>query len=118
VKIGILFFAGLLVIAGARTYPLAQTANGQAHEQWLEERYKEAISIKAGMTRADLLKLFEEDGGLQSIPAGRYVLKSCHLIQIQVKFDTEYGVNYKPTLDENLKIVEVSRPYLEHMAID
>jgi len=103
---------------GARTYPRAQTANGQAHEPWLEERYKEATSIKTGMTRADLLKLFEEDGGLQSIPAGRYVLKSCHLIQIEVKFDTKYGVNYRPTPDENLKIVEVSRPYLERMAMD
>ena len=117
-KIGILFIAGLLVIVGARTYPRAQTANGQAHEQWLEEKYKEATSIKTGTTRADLLKLFEEDGGLQSIPAGRYVLKSCHLIQIEVKFDTKYGVNYQPTPDENLKIVEVSRPYLERMAMD
>ena len=117
-KIGIVFIAGLLVIVGARTYLRAQTANSQAHEQWLEEKYQEATSIKAGMSRADLLKLFEEDGGLQSIPAGRYVLRSCHLIQIEVKFDTKYGVNYQPTADENLKIVEVSRPYLERMAMD
>ena len=117
-KIGILLIAGLFVVAGARTYPLAQTANDQAHQQWLEERYKEATSIKPGMTRADLLKLFEQDGGVQTIPAGRYVLKSCHLIQIGVKFDTAYGVNSKPTPDENLKIVEVSKPYLERMAVD
>ena len=117
-KIGILLIAGLLVILGARTYPLAQTANDQPHEQWLEERYKEAISIKAGMTRADLLKLFEEDGGVQNIPASRYVLKRCHLIQIEVKFNTKYGVNYEPTPDQNLKIVEVSRPYLQRMAVD
>jgi len=62
--------------------------------------------------------IFEEDGGLQSIPAGRYVLKSCHVIQIEVKFDTEDGVNHKPTPDENLKIIEVSRPYLQRMALD
>jgi len=117
-KIGILLIAGLLVIVGSQTYLPAQTANDQAHQQWLEERYKEATSIKPGMTRADLLKLFEEDGGLQTIPAGRYVLKSCRLIQIGVKFDTAYGVNYKPTSDENLKIVEVSKPYLERMAVD
>ena len=117
-KIGILLIASLLITIGARIYPQAQTASDQAHQQWLEERYKEATSIKTGMSRADLLKLFDEDGGLQSIPAGRYVLKSCHLIQIEVKFDTEHGVNYQPTADENLKIVEVSRPYLERMAID
>ncbi|HMH45526.1 MAG TPA: hypothetical protein VK557_18705 [Pyrinomonadaceae bacterium] len=117
-KIGILLIAGLLVIAGARTYLSAQTANDQAHQQWLEERYKEATSIKPGMSRADLLKLFDEDGGFQGIPASRYVLKSCQLIQIEVKFDTKYGVNYKPVPDENLKIVEVSKPYLERMAED
>ena len=117
-KIGIRLVVGLLVISGALTYLPAQTANDQAHQQWLEERYKEATSIKAGMTRADLLRVFEEDGGLQTIPAGRYVLKSCRLIQIEVKFDGKYGVDYKPMPDEKLKIVEVSKPYLERMAVD
>ena len=70
------------------------------------------------MNRADLLKLFEEDGGLQTIPAGRYVLKSCQLIQIEVKFNTQYGVDYQPMPDRDLKITNVSKPYLERMAID
>lgn len=117
-KIGILVIVGLLVILAPGIHSGTQTANDQANQRWLEERYKEATSIKAGMTRADLLKLFEEDGGLQSIPASRYVLKCCQLIQIEVKFDSGYGVNYKPTPDENLKIVEVSRPYLQRMAAD
>jgi len=116
-KIAILLIAGLLVVAGTRTYSPAQTANDQAHQQWLEERHKEAISIKAGMTRADLLKLFYQDGGIQTIPA-RYVLKSCMLIQIEVKFDANYGVDYKRMPDENLKIVEVSKPYLDRMHVD
>ncbi|MFN2576973.1 MAG: hypothetical protein ABR607_04710 [Pyrinomonadaceae bacterium] len=117
-KIGILSIAGLLVIIALRTFPQAQTVGDQAHQQWLAERYKEAISIKAGMSRADLLKLFDEDGGLQTIPAGRYVLKSSGLIQVEVKFDAEYGVDYKPMPDKDLKITNISRPYLERMAID
>ena len=117
-KIGILLIASLLITIGARIYPQAQTASDQAHQQWLEERYKEATSIKTGMSRADLLKLFDEDGGLQSIPAGRYVLKSCQLIQIEVKFNSQYGVDYQPMPDRDLKITNVSKPYLERMAID
>ena len=117
-KIGILLIVGLLVIIVPRIYPQTQTANDQAHQQWLEERYREAISIKPGMSRADLLKLFDEDGGLQSIPAGRYVLKSCQLIQIEVKFNAQYGVDYQPMPDKDLKITNVSKPYLERMAID
>src|SRR2546430_1369593 len=93
-KIGVLLIAGLLVIIAPRTYPQAQTVGDQAHQQWLEERYKEAISIKPGMSRADLIKLFDEDGGMQMIAATRYVLKSCRLIQIEVKFNA-YGADFR-----------------------
>ena len=113
-----LLIAGLSVLSGVLTYAHAQESSDNAHQQWLEEKYREATSIQPGMTRADLLKLFEEDGGLQSIPASRYVLKSCQLIQSEVKFDTKYGVDYKPIPDDKLKIVEVSKPYLERMAVD
>ena len=116
-KIGILLIAGLLIIVGTRTYLPAQTANDQAHQQWLEERYKEAISIKPGMSRADLIKLFDEDGGIQMITATRYVLKSCRLIQIEVKFNA-YGADFRSIPAKDLKIMEVSRPFLQPMALD
>jgi len=117
-KLGVLLIAGLLVVIGAGSSPVAQSPENKAHQQWLEERYKEATSIKPGMTRADLLKLFMEDGGLQEIPARRYVLKSCNLIQIQIKFAGPSGLAYKPVPDDRLRIVEVSKPYLERMASD
>lgn len=116
-KIVLLFMVGLWVLTGARPYA-PQAGNDQTHQQWLEARYQEATSIKPGMTRADLLKLFEEAGGLQSIPASRYVLKSCSLVQIEVKFATKYGLEYRPVPDKELRITEVSRPYLERMAVD
>jgi len=47
----------------------------KAHQQWLEARYKEATSIQPGMTRAELLKLFIEEGGLQLNPPRNYVFK-------------------------------------------
>jgi hypothetical protein len=117
-KTGIFLLAGLLTIIGAQVFPQVQTADDQAHQKWLAARYAEAIAIKPGMSRADLLRLFDEDGGLQSIPAGRYVLKTCSLIQIEVKFDTKYGVDYKPIPDKDLRITNVSKPYLAYMALD
>ncbi|HBB94910.1 MAG TPA: hypothetical protein DC054_05925 [Blastocatellia bacterium] len=116
-KIGIILIAGLLLIIAPRIYPPAQTANDQAHQQWLEERYKEAISIKPGMSRADLIKLFDEDGGVQMSVATRYVLKSCRLIQIEVKFNA-YGDDFRAIPAKDLKIMEVSRPFLQPMALD
>ncbi|HEX3083690.1 MAG TPA: hypothetical protein VHP99_04145 [Pyrinomonadaceae bacterium] len=117
-KLGVLLIAGLLVVFGAGRSPLAQSGDDKAHQRWLEDRYKEAASIQPGMTRADLMKLFIEDGGIQMIPARRYVLKSCYLIQIEVKLEGPSQGDYRSVPDNELKIVEVSKPYLQHMAQD
>src|ERR1700690_302866 len=57
------------------------------HYTWLVQRLKEAYSIRVGMTRADLLKVFEPDGGLNRVPPVRYVLRTCSLIKVDVQFD-------------------------------
>jgi hypothetical protein len=109
-----LFIIGLLLLA---TYSITTHGQGeqeQAHRQWLNEQYTEATSIKPGMSRADLLQVFEEDGGLQRIPATRYLLKSCNMIKIEVEFDTEYGQAGEEKPDADLKITKVSQPYLEY----
>jgi len=109
-----LFIIGLLLFA---TYSITTHGQGEleeVHRQWLYERYAEATSIKPGMSRADLLRVFKGDGGLQRIPATRYLLKSCNMIKVEVEFDTEYGQAYKEKLDADLKITKVSQPYLEY----
>ncbi|MDQ3817391.1 MAG: hypothetical protein M3362_06840 [Acidobacteriota bacterium] len=98
--------------------PSNRSEASQNPRQWLEERYKEATSIKVGMSRAELMKVFEEDGGLQRIPASRYVLKSCPMIKVEVAFDVEYGQAYREKPDEELKIKSISKPYLEYMNTD
>jgi hypothetical protein len=90
----------------------------ETRTQWLHERYAEATSIKPGMSRADLLRVFREDGGLQTTPATHYILKSCDMIQIEAKFDMEYGRAYKEKPDPDLKITKVSRPYLKYPSMD
>jgi hypothetical protein len=118
----VVLLAALLVVAGASRHPLAQSADDQAHQQWLEERYKEATSIQPGMTRADLLKLFFQEGGFQGgrlqTAQARYVLKSCPLIHIDVTFDRASGGLSKSNLDGEVKIVAISKPYLARLVID
>ena len=115
-KVALLLIAGLVLLVGARAHQ-AQVTDDQAHQQWLEERYKEAISIKPGMSRADLIMLFDEDGGVQMVAATRYVLKSCRLIQIEVKFNA-YGADFRAIPAKDLKIIDISRPFLQPMALD
>ncbi len=115
-KIGILCMVGLLVVAGAQRFTQIQDAGEKAHQQWLEARYKEATSIRPGMTRADLLKLFGQEGGIQTPTSQRYVLKSCSLIHIDVKFDKYDAANRQR--DDSVRIEEVSRPYLDRIVLD
>ena len=113
-----LLLACLLIFPTAAIYSQEQVATDQPPDKWLQDRYKEASSIKAGMSREDLLKVFMEDGGLNTIPATRYVLRSCHMIKVNVDFETEYGQAYKERPDKELKIKQISKPYLENMFMD
>jgi hypothetical protein len=80
---------------------------------------QEADSVSVGMSRADLLKAFEPDGGLQRIPPVRYVLRSCSLIKVDVQFDIsrEAYLSHRPA-DTYLKITAISKPYLESMIME
>ena len=96
----------------------SQVETSQTSKKWLQDRYEEATSVKVGMSREDLLKVFDQDGGLDTIPARRYTLRSCSMIKIDVEFDTQYGVRYAKKPDPELKITNVSKPYLEYASLD
>ena len=86
----------------------------EKHEAWLLDRLREARSIKAGMSKADLLKVFNPDGGLQRIPPERYVLRTCYYIKVDVRFQLpgERPLAKIPP-DTELKVLITSRPYLD-----
>ncbi len=87
----------------------------ESHQKWLSERIIEAKSIKPGMSRAQLLKIFDVEGGLQSIPATRYVLKSCPMIKIDVSFKP--GVAGRSS-SVSEPIAAVSKVYLDQVIAD
>ncbi len=91
----------------------------QKHDAWLITKLEEVFSIRPGMTKADLLRVFEHDGGLQNTWPQRFVLRSCHLIKVDVEFNVPEGMapaSYPP--DNELKIKSISKPYLEPMDKD
>ena len=75
-KMVILVF--LVFITAGFDSPITTQTN-RAHDKWLQERYFEALSIKEGMTRAELLEVFRMDGGLQPFLPTRYVLRRLEL---------------------------------------
>jgi len=79
----------------------------------------EAESVKVGISWADLLKVFMPDGGFQPIVPDTYVLRSCDLIKVNVKFLFSEGASKEDLPPETeLTVTAISKPYLEPMTMD
>jgi hypothetical protein len=107
-----LAFACFLAISSsfgfAQTSEQTRSDDGQKYLQWLSKSLASAQTIKVGMTRRDLLTLFKEDGGVQSIKSERYVYKQCPIIKVDVSF----SIDTADHLDD--RIERISKPYLEN----
>ena len=123
----------LMIICSVLTLTGSDYQTDRNHDQWLQERYVEATSIKEGMTRADLLKVFRMDGGLQPYLPNRYVLKSSNLIKVDVEFDVPVvnrmvpedlrferrdSEGFQSVSNDKLKIKRISKPYVEPFMMD
>src|SRR5262245_46707943 len=65
-------------------------ATGQSAQQfttWVGESLKQMQSVKAGMTRAELLKVFTTEGGLSSGLRRTYPFRECPYFKVDVEFD-------------------------------
>lgn len=78
------------------------------HNEWIAGVLKATQSIKVGMTRSDLTKVFTTEGGLSTTSQRTYVHRQCPYIKVDVKFAASSRDEELPTD----KIVEISRPFL------
>jgi hypothetical protein len=81
------------------------------HIQWLAESLREMETIKPGMTRADLLRVFAEEAGLSTRIQRRYAYRD--FIKVDVKFEPARSPEDKLTEHSEDKIRDISRPFLE-----
>jgi|SRR3982751_3435308 hypothetical protein len=103
----------------------AQNPRGQQEQtKWIADSLKEIQTIKVGMTRGDLLKVFTTEGGLSTGLSRTYVYRQCSYIKVDVEF-TAVGrpardANGRVTLVEaNEDVIKtISRPYLAWMILD
>ena len=86
----------------------------------IRQAIDDTLQIKPGMTRADVEKKYQLDGGLQplNLPSTtRYLYLKCSLIKIDVEFKA--GADSKRgSLSPNDIVVSVSKPYLEYPFTD
>jgi hypothetical protein len=100
---------------------LAQTASprqrletDQAHTAWINDVLRAIETIKPGMTRSDLEKIFTTEGGLSTSSQRTYVYRQCRHIKVDVRFAASVRDAELPTD----KIVDISRPYLAWSTMD
>jgi len=81
------------------------------HTQWVSSVLAWIGTIKPGMTRSDLLRVFTTEGGLSTRTHRTYVLKQCPTIKV----DVEFSISANEADD---KISQISKPYLDYSHYD
>jgi hypothetical protein len=101
-----------------------RSVSAQDHVAWVAESLKQIQTIKSGMTRGDLLKVFTTEGGLSNGLQRTYVSQNCPYFKVDVQFRAVgrpgHDADGRVTLDESNQdiIVKISRPYLQFSVMD
>jgi hypothetical protein len=124
-KIALAVVASLFTLSLAVLAPPARSSRkSQEQTRWIADSLREMQKIKAGMTRADLLKVFTAEGGLSTGLGRTYVYRGCPYIKVDVEFepvgrparDAEGRVTLMEAADDVIK--RMSKPYLEWSVVD
>jgi hypothetical protein len=87
----------------------AGTRSDETLPKQISNVLKECQTIKPGMTRAELSKVFTTEGGLWTAEHRRYVYRGCPYIKVDVHFAVSDPKQEKP-VDT---IARISKPFLE-----
>ncbi len=118
-----------IVVLSAIGYACASQANaqsadpGEARVMWVAQALTRMLTIQAGMTRGDLLKVFTTEGGLSTRTQHTYVSRDCPYFKVDVEFK-EVGPPGRNGVEMSFGessvdiIFKISRPYLAFSILD
>jgi hypothetical protein len=124
-KIALMVAASLFVLVlNVSILPAQSIQKSREQTEWIGASLKKIQTIKVGMTRADLLKVFTTEGGLSTGLNRTYVYRECPHIKVDVEFepigrparDTEGRVSLIEADEDVIK--KISKPYLEWSITD
>ena len=108
----------------ARAEAQTTVQRAQTHVEWVAETLKSMSTVKPGMTRNDLLKVFTTEGGLSTPLQRTYVSRECPYFKVDVEFEAAgrpaRDQNGRATLVEDGRdiIIKMSTPYLALSVMD
>lgn len=93
------------------------------HTEWLDKVMQETRTVRVGMTRADLAKVFTTEGGIYTRTQRLYVYRECPYIKVKVCFravperrDKEGRILGREAPEDI--ITEISLPFLDYSTFD
>ncbi|HZE69186.1 MAG TPA: hypothetical protein VE135_06620 [Pyrinomonadaceae bacterium] len=111
-------FCLVTFVSIAAVFPSLQSLGTDQHTEWIAKCLKEIESIKVGMTRDDLLRVFKEEGGISTREWRRYAYHDCPYIKVDVEFQPVGDPDNKVSQSPKDKIIKISKPFLEWSIMD
>jgi len=103
--------------------PAKPAVADQALTRSIDQVLKDVSSVQAGMSRADLLRVFTTEGGISTRDEQRYVYRRCPYIKVRVNFrrpadaDDDWGGASEAEWTGDI-IQSISKPFLEYPIAD
>jgi hypothetical protein len=103
---------------------LRGSQGSSAQIEWVARSLKEMQTIKVGMTRAELMKVFTTEGGLSGGLSRTYVYRECPYFKVDVEFRPvgrpvrDRAGRVTLTEAKGDVIMKISKPYLGWSIID
>ena len=98
--------------------------NAITHTDWVAQVLRSIEAVQPGMTRSDLLKVFQTEGGLSTRTWRKYVHRRCTYVKVDVTFEAVGTPSGTPKGDLGSResptdvIKSISKPYLEWSILD
>src|ERR1700759_3275828 len=116
IVVGLAFVLTLPAISKQDDKEAQRLQEARKHSEWVAKSLKEMQTVKVGMSREELLKVFEGEGGLSTRNHRTYVYRECPYIKVDVDFETVDDSPFEQ--DKRDKIVKISKPYLAWSVTD
>ena len=117
----------IIAICGSAFFRPTQSAQERAtqdHIAWVNHTLQKMETIKPGMMRFDLLKVFRTEGGLSTGLRRTFVSQDCPYFKVDVEFNAfarpgSDNAGFVTLAEDNRDIiVKISKPYLQFAIAD
>ena len=124
----VLELLSIIAFGGSTSVRVTRSASqepcAQDHKIWVAHALMKMETIKPGMTRGDLLKVFTTEGGISTGLQRTFVSRDCPYFKVDVDFravgrpDRDKEGRVTVVEDSRDIIIQVSRPYSGFMSLD